>query len=150
LVIALFALITWITIAVFFLIPKALSRKEHIVLFFCISLLVISAYTIIDLNLKLVQQSNKAEMFFALLMHRNIIISFCLLIFVNSFMSLHNKLSKFFSAAVILLVLYLVELLTVWTGVKVYLGWNNYLTIITLVTGMAISALLTKWIRKLS
>jgi hypothetical protein len=149
LAIALFSLIAWLTLIIFMLIPKKLSITENIIMFFCITLIVVSVYTVKGLNLRLVHHSYKPELFISLIIHRNLIITIGLMIFINLFAHSQARRAKIAVSVITLLVLYFTELLTIFTGVKVYTGWNLYLAALNLAAYMTISIFLTKWIRKI-
>jgi hypothetical protein len=148
LVLALFVSIAWMFISVFFLVPKSLSRAENIIVFFCLSMIVINIFTIPDLNLRLMQHSYKPELYISYLIQRSIIIPVSLLISINLIFHQLSMFKKIVIAIITLSILCFIELLTILTGIKIYTGWNGCLTIITLTTLITFSFFLSKWIKK--
>jgi len=149
LVLSLFVLISWITISAFFLIPKSLLKVENIIAFFCLSMLVINLYTIPDLDFKLIQHSFKLELFICYLIQRNIIVPVILIISMNLIFLKLSIMKKIIIAIATLKILCSIELLSIWTGIKTYTGWNGYLTIIALTTLIILSIIISKCIIKI-
>lgn len=77
--VALFALIAWIIIIVFVLVPKGLTITEMIFLYFIIGILTVTVFTILDVNLHKVPVTRDVEKSFALHICRFIIIPLLLM-----------------------------------------------------------------------
>lgn len=148
--VSLFAFIAWMTIIIFSVIRKGLNIFENFILFFLITIVVINNFTIISLNLKLIENTFRPDMFISLVINRNIIIPLCILTFLNLLSLFKEKLKKILVVIITLLILVLDELLVIWTGLIVYRGWNIYLSIINLLVILTISTLLVKELKKLS
>jgi len=146
---ALFAFIAWVIITVFCLIPKRLLIEENITLFFIYNIIVINIYTILDLDLKLITPNNETDMFISLWLHRNIIIPLSLIIFVNLVINSTTRIRKSFTSVVAFLILYFIEVLTLWVNIKTYSGWNLYLTAVTMTALMLVAFMIMKLITKL-
>lgn len=125
---ALMIFITWVIISVYFLVPKRLNVQENILLFLFYTIIIINIFTILDLNLKIIQHNNQPELFIGFWLHRNIIIPILLIVFVNFISSSMNRIKKFMATFLIFCVLYLIELLTFWIGIETSSRWNIYLS----------------------
>lgn len=77
--VALFALIAWMIIIVFVLVPKRLTVTEMIFLYYIIGILTVTLFTILDVNLQWVPVTRDIEKSFALHICRFIIIPFLLM-----------------------------------------------------------------------
>jgi len=147
---AIFVLIAWIIITVYLLVPKKLNLNETILLFFFYTIITITIFTIIDLNLKLIQHSNKTESFISLWVHRNIIIPMSLIILVNLILTFTSKVKKYISIILSFSVLYSIDLLAYWLGQKTYHGSNQYFASAILDTTLILIAyVMMKLVKKL-
>lgn len=149
LVIALFVFIAWIAVSIFTLIPKYLSMVENIIVFLGLNMLNLNLFSFTDSLPKLIQHSKNPEMWLSLCIHRNIILPLCLLTYVNYINFVRARFNKIVITGLFLVFLSWVEYLTVWTGVRVYTGWNEYLAMVTLMVFMMLSVLLTRLVRKI-
>lgn len=146
---ALFVFIAWVIISVYLFVPKRLSTEENILLFFFFTIITINIFTILDLNLKFIQHSNKPVMFISFWMHRNIIIPLTLIIFVNYIIILKSKIKKFIITVLVFSILYLIDLLAFGIGLMTC-GSNLYLASAILLAVLMLLAFLTmKLITKL-
>lgn len=144
LIIGLFTFIAWIIIILFSLIPKTLNILENIIMFFCISIIEINFYTILTLNLSLIQNSQDPKMYIAILINRNIIIPLSFLIFVNSYTFIKEKFKKLGVIVVTLSFLVFMDLFPLHIGMKVYRGWNGYLDTLVTVVFMILFVIIAK------
>lgn len=149
LVLALFAFIGWLTITVFFIIPKSLSTEENVIIFFILNITIISIYTILTLNLRLIEPSSELDAFIAQCIHRSLITPLCLLTLINLTSSYGEKLKKITASIIAILILNFIELLSVWTCMKSYTGWNPFLTILTLIVLVVFFNVLAKLIKRI-
>jgi hypothetical protein len=149
LLLALYVLLTWLTIIVFYLTPKYLSFAENIIVFSGVSIVIFTFFLVVYLNEYLIGYAKEPEMFICLCLYRNAILPVGLLIFTNCFLFMPKRLVKLALSLGILAVLLLVEYLTVWTGVRTFTGWNGYLTVIYLLVLMLFSGCLGKAMKKL-
>ena len=123
----LFIFIAWLIISVHLFVPKKLSTEENILLFFFFTIITINIFTILDLNLKLIQHSNKIDFFISFLIHRNIIIPLSLIIFVNCIITLKSRIEKIVTTVLIFLIVYLVNLIAFGIGLMTCYSSNLYL-----------------------
>jgi hypothetical protein len=149
LVLVLFTFIGWLTIIVFFLIPKSLNTEENIILFFILNIGIISIYTMLTLNLKLLSSASNVPLFISLWIQRSIITPIGLIILMNLLLFYDKRYKKIIASLVTILLLTFIDLLTVWTGVKNYTGWNTFLTISTFIVLVILYYVLTKLIKKI-
>lgn len=145
----LFVLIAWVMIIIFFLIPKSLDWKENMIMFFSLSIIIISLSTVLDLNLKLIQTSKKVEMFVPVWLFRNIIIPLIFIVFLNLFNFSKNKLKKIGIAALTIAGVFLIEKVTLITGIIKHTGWNQYYTLLTIITLMTFSFFFAKLVNRI-
>jgi len=138
---ALFVFIAWIIISVYFFVPKRLSMEENTLLFFFFTIITTNMFTIVDLDLKLIQHSDKLDMFISFWIFRNIIIPLSLIIFVNSINTLKSKAKKFVTLLVFLF-LYSIDLLAFSIGLMTC-GSNLYLGSGVLLAILMLTAFLT-------
>lgn len=147
--VALFALITWLIIIIFSVIPKTLNIIENIIMFFLISIIELNFYTILTLNLKIVENSKDPKLFFAVLMNRSIIIPLTFLIFINVYTFLKEKFKKLGVIVVTLSFLTLMDLLPLHIGMKVYRGWTGYLDALVSIVYLVLFVILAKGLKAL-
>ncbi|MBL4936613.1 hypothetical protein JK636_12675 [Clostridium sp. YIM B02515] len=136
---AFFILASWLFIILFALIKKSLTKEENFIVFFFITIVVMNIFTIITLNMKLIQNSSILEYYFCILLQRNIIIPIGLLTYIN--LSLFQTgFKKIVFSLLTFIILFSFELLSKWLGLKIYTGWRISFTAILLL----ILILLTK------
>jgi hypothetical protein len=149
LILAFFILITWAAISLFFLVPRSLTIEENTILFFIINIAISNMFIILTLNLKLVNYNTGYRSIVALFAFRNLIIPVCLLIFLNLAFYYSEKSKKIFAFIITLLLLSFIELLTQWTGIKIFSGWSPFYNIFIYILLALISFLLVKLLKKL-
>ena len=140
---ALFVFIAWVIISVYLFVPKRLSTEENILLFFFFTIITINIFTILDLNLELIQHSNKSDMFISFWIHRNIIIPLSLIIFVNFVDIFKSKMARIILTMFVFLILYLINLIAFGIGLMTC-GSNLYLGSAILLSILMLLAFLTK------
>lgn len=141
--VALFSLIAWITIIVFSLIRKSLSKIRNVILFFCFSIIIINLFTILTLNMEVIKNANEPELYFCILLQRSIIMPLSLLTYVNMSNS-QKKTRRILASVCTFVALFFIEMLLKWLNIKIYVSWSVLATIITIVLLIIISNLLTK------
>ena len=140
---ALFVFIAWVIISVYLFVPKRLSTEENILLFFFFTIITINIFTILDLNLELIQHSDKLDLFISFWIHRNIIIPLSLIIFVNFVDIFKNKMARIILTMFVFLILYLINLIAFGIGLMTC-GSNLYLGSAILLSILMLLAFLTK------
>ena len=149
-VLDLFILIAWLIISVYVFVPKKLSMEENILLFFFFTIITINIFTILDLNLNLIQHSHNVVMFISFWLHRNIVIPLSLIIFVNLILTLKSRLEKIITTVIVFLIVYLVDLLAFGIGLMTCYSSNLYFaSAIVLAVLMLLAFLTMKWVTKL-
>lgn len=147
--VALFAFITWLIIIIFSIIPKTLNVIENFIMFFLISIIELDFYTILTLNLNIVENSKDPKLFFAVLMNRSMVLPLSILTFVNLFIFLKGKLKKLGLIVITLSFLSLMDLLPIWLGMKVYNGWNGSLDALVSIVYLILFVILAKGLKAL-
>lgn len=141
---AIFTLIAWLTICTFMLQPKYFNKTENALSYLIITVIILSLFSIIYRNLKLIQYNYELQKVFSLFIYRDIIFPLGLLCYSNSFAVPRTKWSKIVVSFVALLVLYFIEGLTVWTGVRQFNGLVGYYNLLTVPVFMMFTVLLGK------
>ena len=140
---ALFVFIAWVIISVYLFVPKRLSTEENILLFFFLTIITINIFTILDLNLELIQHSDRSDLFISFWIHRNIIIPLSLIIFVNLVDIFKSKMARIILTMFVFLILYLINLIAFGIGLMTC-GSNLYLGSAILLSILMLLAFLTK------
>jgi len=149
-VLDLFILIAWLIMSVYVFVPKKLSMEENILLFFFFTIITINIFTILDLNLGLIQHSHNVVMFISFWLHRSIIIPLALIIFVNLILNLKSGLEKIITTVIVFLIVYLVNLLAFGIGLMTCSCPNLYFaSAIVLAVLMLLAFLTMKLVTKL-
>jgi hypothetical protein len=122
---------------------------ENFIMFFLISIIELNFYTILTLNLNIVENSKDPKLFFAVLMNRSIVMPVTFLIFINVYTFLKEKFKKLGVIVVTLSFLTLMDLLPLYIGMKVYRGWTGYLDTLVTVVFMTLFPILAKGLKSL-
>lgn len=146
---ALFVLITWLTICTFFLVPKSLTKEENVILFFIIDIIISNIYIVLNLNLKLVRYSYHYTAIISLFLHRNIIIPFCLLIFANLTFKYYKLSKRILIILFSVLFLVFIKLITIWDKLVNYTAWTFFFTTFIYVVLLAFAFVFIKALKKL-
>ena len=141
--VAIFVFIAWVIISVYLLVPKKLSTEENLLLFFLFTIITINIFTILDLNLQLIQHSNKVKLFISFVIHRNVIIPLALIIFVNLIINFESKMKKIILTVLIFLTLYLIDLLAFGIGLLTCDSSSLYLASAIILASLMLLAFLT-------
>lgn len=134
-----FSLIAWLTITVLLLIPRKLDEKENILLFFLLTILIISFFTVLDLNLHLIESSKRVELFLGLWVHRNLILPVTLIIFLNLWECWESRYRKIGITLLTFGFLFFTEQLAVALDIKKYTGWNRAGSLLSIIAFMIIA-----------
>jgi len=109
-----------------------IQKKEilrSIIIYFVFSMLSVSIFTVISLNLQLIEITKDKTKFLSLLLNRNIIMPFLILIFINSFYRL-TKNKKIISIILLMISITLLEFINIKLQIYLYVKWNFGLTIL--------------------
>ncbi|MDQ6418501.1 hypothetical protein RB620_03530 [Paenibacillus sp. LHD-117] len=90
-----YSMVAWIVITLFALLPKKLPITENLCVYFCICLLMTSTFTTIIHNFKLIEFSDKLDIFFCREFTRYIIYPVLLLVFTNVFFAARSAALRF-------------------------------------------------------
>ncbi|ERI91520.1 hypothetical protein HMPREF1982_03164 [Clostridiales bacterium oral taxon 876 str. F0540] len=135
---AFFILASWLFIILFTLIKKSLTKEENSTLFFFITMVIINIFTIITLNMKLIQNTSVLEYYYCLLLQRNIIIPLTLLTYINLEL-FQTRFKKIVFSFLTFIILFCFELILKWLGLKVYTGWRISFTAILIIILMLVT-----------
>jgi hypothetical protein len=120
----LYSIISWL-VATYLI--TTIQKKEvvrSIIIYFIFTLLTVSSFSIIGFNLQLVQVTKDRTKFLSLLMDRNIIMPFLILIFINSFYRITKYNKKIIAIIVLLLLDTLLEFIKLKLQIYSYVNWN--------------------------
>ncbi len=101
-----YLVIAWLDMAVFFSLKKKLPSSINIILFLAIQIVQINIFSIVSVEMKLFTFGKSPVEFITVMVHRDIIIPYLLLLFVNGFI-FHKQLGKRILLTVVILILLL-------------------------------------------
>lgn len=142
-------LLTWIVIIILFLMPKTLSERDMVFLFFINTIFELSIFTVIHLNLKLLEVGPGVEKPFADLVLRLIMIPLLLNISANAMRYPSRILKWGITAAIILVPSYVIGPLLVKLGVLIFHNWSLFNNMLLFAGNVAFSWLMTWFITKI-
>lgn len=123
----LYAIISWLVITYLFTTIQKIEVIRSIIMYSIVAILTVSSFTIISLNLKLIYITEDRTKFLSLLMSRNIIIPFLIIIFVNLFYRL-TSYKKIVPIISLILLITLLEFINLKLQIYSYVQWNFALT----------------------
>ncbi|MFD1737647.1 hypothetical protein ACFSCX_13955 [Bacillus salitolerans] len=118
--------LAWLVCMTIFLLPKPLSPIENVFLFFIISLAIKNSFSIVGVNLKLIEPSTKHVLFIAYILYRTIIYPGTLLIVTNILFSHLPAKTKGLLLGLGILFIFSVENLGEYLHLYKYVKWNNW------------------------
>ena len=107
-----------------------IQKKEvirSIIIYFIFTIITVSIFTIISLNLQLIYVTKEKTKFISLLINRNIIMPFLILIFINWYYRL-TSYTKIIPIILLLSIMTLLELINLKLQIYSYVNWNFGLT----------------------
>ncbi len=116
-------LATWITIIILCIVPKRLSEKDMVLVYFFDTIFVVISFTILNLNMQFLTESQDAADEIGVLICNNILIPLSLLIFSNISMY-QSKIIKYSSTVAICIGLSLFQKLLERMGAIHFNHWN--------------------------
>lgn len=117
------SVVSWIAVAVFCLVPKKLTPFGIIFLFFCDTVCELGTFSVLNVNLKLIQLSPGVENALTDLMFR--LIELPLLLVTTTNLLLHsNNFVKWGGVTAIILFTLVVQSLLAWKGMITFHDWN--------------------------
>lgn len=118
--------LSFITVLVFYLMPKYTKKPFLInaIIFMVISIVTKNYLTIMTMVLKLIKTTEDDFLFIALLLYREIMIPFLVLIFLNQYFLHDNKWKKTFVFCSFLITIHGIEIYMVYFKVINYINWN--------------------------
>lgn len=129
-ILAVLALLSWLVLIVFAIVPIGLKLTEIIFLYFLIGIFTISLFTILDVNLQWVPLTRSVEGSFAMYLNRFILIPFQILLAVCV---LHSQLKakwRWSLYLIILAFLCLEDRIYLWGGLMTYQNWNEFYAVL--------------------
>jgi hypothetical protein len=100
---------------------------RSIIIYFIFSILTVSSFTILSLNFDLIHITQEKTKFLSLLLGRNIIMPFLIIIFINFFYR-YTALKSFISVVVLLILISLLEFLNLRLLIFSFVKWNFVFT----------------------
>lgn len=123
-ILAVFALISWLTICAFSLIPKSLGLMDNIILFFLLSMCSTMSATILYTNLHLIETSQSISLFLPFVLLRSITYPLVLLGGINLVWGIRSVFGKMAVVSITLLMASGIEALARAAGLLTFTGWN--------------------------
>lgn len=111
----------------------ATHKKEvirSILVYFIFSMLTVSTFTIVSLNLQLIHVTQDKTKFLSLLINRNVIVPILVIIFTNIFYRMTGY-KKIMPVVLLLTIVMLLEFINLKFQIYSYTGWSLALTFIT-------------------
>ncbi len=148
-VISICTLAMWCTVCVVWILPKRLSKKDMILLYFINTIFVVTAFAVLTLNLKYFTITHSAETQIGILMCHNIMIPLLLVAFDN--ISLYqSRLIQALGTAAVFASLTLFQKLLEQIGAIQYVHWNLFYASFLTVVFLLFSKIVTNVIITLS
>jgi hypothetical protein len=123
--VAILAILAWLILIVFTIVPKGLTLNDMVFLYFVTGILTVTVFSVLDVNLQWVPVTRSIEGSFAMYICRFIFIPFHILLSVSV---LHSHLKakwKWGISATIVLVLCVADRIYLWAGLITYQRWNE-------------------------
>jgi hypothetical protein len=143
--VAVLALIAWVVIIVFAVIPKGLTLTEIVFLYFFITIMTITLFTILDVNLRWATVTRDVEGAFAMYICRFIVIPFEILISVSVIRSRLKAIWRWVFTSTILLSLCLFDRVYLWADLLNYQHWNEFYSALMYEAFMVLVWWIARW-----
>ncbi|MBD8070154.1 hypothetical protein [Bacillus sp. PS06] len=148
-ILAILALLAWIMLIIFTMVPKGLKLIELIFMYFLIGIFTITQFTILDVNLQWVPLTRSVEGSFAMYLCRFILIPFQVLLAVCI---LHSELKakwRWLLSAIIVAFLCLEDRLYLWADLITYEKWNEFYAAVMYVIFIVLMWWIARWFSSL-
>lgn len=147
--IAVLALLAWLVLIVFAVVPKRLTLTEMFFLYFLIGILTITLFTILDVNLHWVPVTRSVEGSFAIYICRFIVIPFQILLSVCVHNSHMKAKWRWVLSATIVLFLCVADRIYLWAGLITYHRWNEFYSALMYGAFIVLVWVIARWFRGL-
>jgi hypothetical protein len=124
-----YIIITWFVVTYFITALPEADLVKNIILYMLLIILLVSASTILYMNLELINLTKDRIKFVSVVLCRNVVTPLLLVIFSNIFCKLKTYLKKTASIILILFLLLSIELLNLQLCLHTYVRWNFMLCI---------------------
>ncbi|WP_338448399.1 hypothetical protein R4Z09_19475 [Niallia oryzisoli] len=143
--IAVLALLAWLVLIVFAIVPKGLTLTDMAFLYFLIVIITITLFTILDVNLHLVPLTRSVEGSFAMYIDRFIVIPFHILLSVCLLNSHLKAKGKWILSLAIVSSLCAADRIYLWAGLITYHSWNEFYSAIMYGVFIVIGWCISRW-----
>jgi hypothetical protein len=143
--IAILALLAWLVLIVFAIVPKGFSLIEMVFLYFVTGILTITVYAILDVNLQWVPVTRSVEGSFAMYICRFIFIPFNILLSVSVLHSQMRAKWRWVITAAIVLLLCVADRIYLWADLITYQRWNEFYSALMYGTFIVLVWLIAHW-----
>lgn len=144
-ILAVLALLAWLVLIVFAIVPTGLKLVEILFLYFLIGIFTITIFTILDVNLQWVPLTRSVEGSFAMYICRFILIPFQILLAVCVLNSHLRAKWRWLLYLTILAFLCLEDRLYLWTGLISFQKWNEFYSFLMYGVSMVLMWWITRW-----
>jgi hypothetical protein len=124
-VIAILALIAWVVLIIYSIVPKGFSLTEITFFYFVTGILTITVFSILDVNLQWVPVTRSVEGSFAMYICRFILIPIHILLSISVLHSNIRAKWRWIITATFVLLLCLADRIYLWAGLITYQKWNE-------------------------
>lgn len=141
----LYTIIAWLVAVYLFTSIRKNEVIRSFIIYFIFSILTVSGFTIITLNLHLIDQTTDKSKFLSLLINRNIIIPFMVLISINYFYRL-TKYKNIIPVILLIILITLIEYINLKLQIYSYVKWNFGLSFLAYILFVSIALFISKCI----
>lgn len=142
-VLVIFSLIAWLSVSLFIFLPSKLTAVTNVLIYFVLAIIDINKLTIISYKYQLISISKDIPHFLSVILHRDVNLSFILLIMVNIFFTIKKIRVRINVLVITFIVLLTIHQLLRYFEVITYHKWSIFhdmvmiisLIFITIVTG---------------
>jgi len=123
---AIVAILAWLVLIVFAIVPKGLTLTDMIFLYFLIVICTITLFTVLDVNLQWVPLTRSVEGSFAMYICRFILIPFQIILSIIVLNSQLKTKWRWGLLAIIIGFLCVSDRVYLWAGLITYRRWNEF------------------------
>lgn len=143
--IAVLALLAWLVLSVFAIVPKGLTLTELVFLYFFIGILTVTFFTILDVNLHWVPLTRSVEGAFAMYIDRFVVIPFSIILSVCVLHSHLKTIWRWLLSAAIVSFLCLADRIYLWADLITYHRWNEFYSVLMYGAFIALIWWIARW-----
>lgn len=140
----LYIIITWFVVTYFVTVLPKVDLVKNIILYMLLLILVVSAFTIAYINLRLIDFTNDKVKFAAVALWKNVVIPLLLVILGSIFGELKTYPKKIAAIIFAMILLLSMELINLKLRFHVYIKWNFIQSVLSYSVFIFVAAMLNK------